>query len=259
MFDVNKQFLVETSGQEAPCKPTRLESTMKFRSLGPVAKRSFKDDVYAAFARIPAAVSNPHRLEILELIAQRPRTVVELATETALSVANASQHLQVLAKCGLVTVERRGTFAFYRAAGTNVYRLLQSMRDVADHNDAAVSAVFEKHLGRREAGISDLNAVRALIANPRVTLLDTRPSEEYVAGHFPRAINAPLEALKSGKIALPKSKRYVAYCRGPYCVFADEAVAYLRERGFDATRLALSPMDWEAAGEQVSGRPVGLG
>ena len=106
--------------QEDACEPKTVAATMKFRSMGPVAKRRFKDDVYSAFARIPAAVSNPHRLEILELVAQRPRTVADLATETALSAANASQHLQVVAICGLVTVERRGTFAFYRAAGTNV-------------------------------------------------------------------------------------------------------------------------------------------
>ena len=225
---------------------------MKFRKMGPVAKRRFKDDVYAAFARIPAAVSNPHRLEILELIAQRPRTVADLASETALSIANASQHLQVLAKCGLVTVERRGTFAFYRAAGVNVYRLLQSLRDVAEENDLEVASAVKKHLGDRDAGISDFELVRALIADPAVALLDTRPTEEYEAGHLPRAINAPLESLKSGKLALSKSKRYVAYCRGPYCIFADEAVAYLRERGFDATRIGLSPMDWEAAGEEIS-------
>lgn len=225
---------------------------MKFRSMGPVAKRRFKDDVYAAFARIPAAVSNPHRLEILELIAQRPRTVADLATETALSVANASQHLQTLAKCGLVTVERRGTFAFYKAAGTNVYRLLQSLRDVAEQNDAAVAATVKKHLGVRDTGIDDVGTVRALIADPHVVVLDTRPSEEYASGHLPRAVNAPLDTLKSGKIALAKSKRYVAYCRGPYCIFADEAVAFLRDRGFDAMRIALSPMDWEAAGEELS-------
>lgn len=225
---------------------------MKFRSMGPVAKRRFKDDVYAAFARIPAAVSNPHRLEILELIAQRPRTVADLASETALSIANASQHLQVLAKCGLVTVERRGTFAFYRAAGVNVYRLLQSLRDVAEQNDLQVASAVKKHLGDRDAGISDFDLVRALIADPAVALLDTRPTEEYAAGHLPRAINAPLEMLKSGKLALSKSKRYIAYCRGPYCIFADEAVAYLRERGFDATRIGMSPMDWEAAGEELS-------
>lgn len=238
--------------QEAAYEPKTDAMTMKFRSMGPVAKRRFKDDVYTAFARIPAAVSNPHRLEILELIAQRPRTVADLAIETALSVANASQHLQILAKCGLVTVERRGTFAFYRAAGTNVYRLLQSMRDVAEQNDAEIAAAVKKHLGNRDAGISDFDTVRALMTDPNVALLDTRPSEEFAAGHLPRAINAPLETLKSGKLVLAKSKRYVAYCRGPYCIFADEAVAYLRERGFHATRIALSPMDWEAAGEEVS-------
>ncbi|MGH7708094.1 MAG: ArsR/SmtB family transcription factor [Vulcanimicrobiaceae bacterium] len=222
------------------------------RSLGPAAKRRFKDDVYAALARVPAAISNPHRFELLELLAQRPRTVADVAAETALSVANASQHLQVLAKCGLVIVERRGIYALYRAAGRNVYRLLQSLREVAEQNDAAVATTIEKHLGDRDAGIADVETIRALIADPRVALLDTRIAEEYASGHLPRAINAPLAALKAGNMTLPKSKRYIAYCRGPYCTFADEAVAILRERGFDAMRIALGPMEWEAAGEELS-------
>ena len=225
---------------------------MANRSLAPAAKRRYKDDVYAALSRVPAAISNRHRLELLELLAQRPRTVQDVASEAALSVANASQHLQVLAKCGLVIVERRGTYAFYRAAGTTIYRLLQSLREVAEQHDSTVAAVVEKHLGSRDAGIADLDVIRSLIADPRVALLDTRPSEEYAAGHLPRAINAPLGLLKTGKVTLPRSKRYVAYCRGPYCTFADEAVAILQQRGFDAMRLALGPMEWEAAGEQLS-------
>lgn len=222
------------------------------RNLGPAAKRRFKNDVYTALARVPAAIANSHRLELLELLAQRPRTVADIAAETALSVANASQHLQVLAACGLVVVERRGTYAFYRAAGANVYRLLQNLREVAEQNDADVAVAVQKHLGDRDAGIADYETVRALIADPRVGLLDTRVAEEYAAGHLPRAINTPLDALRAGKVTLPKSKRYVAYCRGPYCTFADEAVALLRKRGFDVTRLALGPIEWAAAGEQLS-------
>ncbi len=225
---------------------------MKSRSLSPAAKRRFKDDVYAALARVPAALSNPHRLELLELLAQRPRTVADVAAETALSVANASQHLQVLAACGLVVVERRGTYAFYRASGANVFRLLRSVREVAEQNDAAVAGAVRKHLGDRDAPIADYETVRALIADPRVALLDTRVAEEYASGHLPQAINVPLDALKAGKVTLPKSKRYVAYCRGPYCTFADEAVAILRNRGFEATRLALGPIEWKAAGEELS-------
>ncbi len=220
--------------------------------LGPVAKRRFKDDVYRALTRVPAAVANPHRMELLELLAQRPRTVADIASETALSIANASQHLQVLAKCGLIRVERRGTYAFYHITDVNVYRLLQSLREVAERNDSLLAATVEKHLGVRDAGVTDYALIHALIADPSVALLDTRVAEEYAAGHLPRAINTPLAELKSGKVTLPRSKRYVAYCRGPYCTFADEAVAILRERGFDATRIAIGPIEWEAAGEELT-------
>lgn len=219
---------------------------------GPAAKRRFKNDIYAALTRVPAAISNPHRLELLELLAQRPRTVADIAAETALSIANASQHLQVLARCGLVIVERRGTYALYRVSGTNVYRLLQSLREVAEQNDAGVVVAVRKHLGARDSGIADYQTVRALLADPRVALLDTRVAQEYASGHLPRAINVPLDALRAGKITLPKSKRYIAYCRGPYCTFADEAVAILRRRGFDVRRLALGPIEWVAAGEELS-------
>jgi DNA-binding transcriptional ArsR family regulator/rhodanese-related sulfurtransferase len=220
--------------------------------LGPAAQRRYKNDIYGALARVPAAIANPHRLELLELLAQRSRTVADIAAETALSIANASQHLKVLTACGLVTVERRGTYAFYRITGDKVFALLRSVREVAEENDTGITVAVKKHLGAREKGIADYEVVRALIADPHVALLDTRVAEEYVSGHLPRAINAPLAELKSGKVMLPKSKRYVAYCRGPYCTFADEAVEILRGRGFEAERLALGPIEWEAAGEELS-------
>ena len=222
------------------------------RVLGPIAKRRFKDDVYSALTRVPAAISNPHRLELLELLAQRPRTVVDIASETALSVANASQHLRVLTKCGLARVDRRGTYAFYGIADSNIYRLLQNLREIAEQNDSHLAVTVHKHLGVRDAGATDCASVRALIADPHVALLDTRVAQEYASGHLPGAINAPLAELKSGSVRLTKSKRYVAYCRGPYCTFADEAVAILRERGFDAMRIALGPIEWKSAGEELS-------
>jgi len=224
---------------------------MGFKQLGPAAKRRFKHDVYSALTRIPAALSNPHRLELLELLAQRPRTVADIANETALSIANASQHLRVLAKCGLVSVDRRGTYAHYRVADSKVYRLLLNLREVAEQNDSRLAVTVHKHLGERDAGVTDYDVLHALIADPHVALLDTRDAEEYAAGHLPRAINTPLTALRSGKVTLPKSKRYVAYCRGPYCTFADEAVAILRESGFDAARIAIGPIEWEAAGKEL--------
>lgn len=214
-------------------------------------KRRFKDSVYTAVARVPAALANRHRLELLDLLSQRPRTVQDVATETGLTVANASQHLLVLARCGLVTVERRGTFAHYRAAGAPVYRLLVELRAVAAAVDASVADAERAYGGSREPAIHSLTAAQSALSDGRTALLDARPREEYEAAHLPGAISAPLDALRSGKVALPRSKRYVVYCRGPYCVFADEAVLLLRERGLEARRLSLGPAEWVAAGGEV--------
>ncbi|MEA2718668.1 MAG: hypothetical protein QOJ39_532 [Candidatus Eremiobacteraeota bacterium] len=214
-------------------------------------KRRFKDRVYAAVARVPAALANAHRLELLDLLSQRPRTVQDIAAEAELTVANASQHLGVLARSGLVAVERRGTFAFYRVADPATYRLLVELRAIAESVDAEVGTAERTYFGPRDAGIATFTAALDVINDPHVALLDARPREEYEAAHLPGAISAPLQALRSGKVALSRSKRYVVYCRGPYCTFADEAVLLLRERGVHATRLALGPAEWVAAGGDV--------
>jgi rhodanese-related sulfurtransferase/DNA-binding transcriptional ArsR family regulator len=214
-------------------------------------KRRFKDQIYGAVGRVPAALANPHRLELLDLLSQRARTVQTLAAETALTVANASQHLRVLAGCGLVSVERRGTFAYYRVADPAVFRLLVELRAVAQSVDPAIADAEVAYFGARDPGIPSFAAACDAIADPRTALLDARPHEEYEAAHLPGAISAPIDALRSGKVALPRSKRYVVYCRGPFCVFADEAVALLKRRGLHATRLALGPAEWLAAGGDV--------
>ena len=214
-------------------------------------KRRFKDSVYSAVARVPGALANRHRLELLDLVSQRPRTVQDLAAEAGLTVANASQHLQVLSRCGLVAVERRGTFAHYRATGSAVYRLLVDLRAVAEAVDASVAEAERSYFGPRNPGIVTFGAASRALADERTALLDARPREEYETAHLPGAFSAPLDALRAGTVALPRSKHYVVYCRGPYCVFADEAVALLRERGFDATRLSLGPVEWVAAGGEI--------
>jgi DNA-binding transcriptional ArsR family regulator/rhodanese-related sulfurtransferase len=224
---------------------------MPNRPRGPRQKRRFKDDVYAAAARVPAALANRHRLELLDLLSQRPRTVQDLAAEAGITIANASQHLRVLAGCGLVSVERRGTYAFYRAAGPVVYRLLVALRAVAESVDSRIAEVERAYFGLREPGIPSFAAALDVLADARTIVLDARPREEYEAAHLPGAVSAPLEALRAGNVTLPQSKRYIVYCRGPYCVFADEAVALLRDRGLDATRLALGPAEWVAAGGEV--------
>lgn len=214
-------------------------------------KRRFKKAVYDALSGVASAVANPHRLELLDLLSQRARTVADVASEAQLSIANASQHLQVLARSGLVTVERRGIFALYRTAGPAVYRLFSSIREVAEAKGERLESAVVSYLGEREPGITDATVVRDLMEDPRVTLLDARPPEEYEAGHLPGAVNTPLAALKQGTLTLARGRRYVVYCRGPYCVFADEVVDVLRERGFRATRLALGPADWEGYGGEV--------
>ena len=207
--------------------------------------------MYAAVARVPAALANPHRLELLDLLSQRPRTVQDVAAEAGITVANASQHLQVLARCGLVAVERQGTFAHYRATGPAVFRLLVDLRAAAENVDATIAHAERSYFGERAPGIPTIAGARDALADARTALLDVRPHEEYEAAHLPGAISAPLESLRAGKVSLPRSKRYVIYCRGPYCVFADEAVALLRERGLESTRLSLGPAEWLAAGGDV--------
>jgi DNA-binding transcriptional ArsR family regulator/rhodanese-related sulfurtransferase len=213
-------------------------------------KRRFKDEVYRAVARVPAALANPHRLELLDLLAQRPRTVQDVAGEAGLTVANASQHLRVLSECGLVAVERRGTFAFYRAADPAVFRLLVALRAVAE-TAGGVADAEQAYFGAREPALVALGAARAALAEPRTVLLDARPRAEFDAAHLPGAISAPLELVRGGHLRLARGRRYVVYCRGPYCLFADEVVALLRERGLHATRLALGPAEWLAAGGEV--------
>ena len=215
-------------------------------------KRRFKDSVYAAVARVPAALANPHRLELLDLLSQRARTVQDAASETGLTIANASQHLRVLERAGLVQVERRGTFAFYHAAGAPVYRLLTELRTVAESVDESVARAEASYFGAaRDPGIVTLAAALDVMTHRRTAVLDVRPREEFESAHLPGAISAPLERLRNSEISLSGSKRYIVYCRGAYCVFADEAVALLRGRGLHATRLALGPSEWVAAGGDV--------
>jgi rhodanese-related sulfurtransferase len=210
-------------------------------------KRRFKDAAYEALATVPGALANKSRLELLELVAQRPRPVGELAAEAALTVANASQHLQVLARSRLVSVKRRGRYAYYEADEA-VYGLLKAVHDIAGRA-VDLDAIRLRHLGTAASGVADLDVARVLLSDPRSVLLDVRPREEYESGHLRSAVSLPLDALRRGEVPIDASRRYVVYCRGPFCVFADEAVALLEERGLEATRLALGPIEWVAAGE----------
>lgn len=223
--------------------------------LSTIDHRRFKDDLYAEFARIGHALGSPKRLEMLDLLAQRPWTVDELAREMGLSTANASQHLQVLLRARLVEVRREGTRAYYRLSGEDVYRSWRALRELAESRLAEVQAVVRRYLGERHK-VEALNPSELLrrAEAGEVTLLDVRPAEEYQAGHIPGARPVPLVELRRLVKTLPKKREIVVYCRGPYCVFADEAVALLRSHGFMPRRLSLGVPDWQALGYPVQGR-----
>jgi rhodanese-related sulfurtransferase/DNA-binding transcriptional ArsR family regulator len=214
--------------------------------------REFKDRLFEQFARIGKALASPKRLEILDLLAQGERTVEEIARETAMPVANASQHLQVLKGARMVESRREGLYAYYRLADEAVFRTWQAVRALGETRLAEIDRVVETFLEDRDV----LEAVGAAalverLSDGNVVVLDVRPEEEYRAGHIPGALSVPVDALEAALQALPKDKEIVAYCRGPYCVFSDEAVTLLRSRGYQARRLAEGLPDWRAKGLPV--------
>jgi rhodanese-related sulfurtransferase/DNA-binding transcriptional ArsR family regulator len=217
------------------------------------AHRAFKEQLYAQFARLGRALANPHRLELVDLLAQGERTVEDLAREAGLSVANASQHLQTLRGAGLVEVRREGLYAHYRLADERVYRVWQALRELGEARLAELDRVVAHFLGARDdLEAIDMEELRARLADDAVIVLDVRPAEEYRAGHIPGARSVPIADLEQVLRDLPRDREIVAYCRGPYCVFSDEAVALLRERGYSARRLTSGLPDWRAAGLPVA-------
>ena len=213
--------------------------------------RRFKDDVFEQFARIGKAVASPKRLELLDILCQGPRTVEVLADHAGLPVANASQHLQVLRAARLIEAEKSGLFVTYRLA-EGVEGFYLGIRNLAEARLAEVEATTRAYLeerGAMESVDSEELLQRALSGD--VTVLDVRPPEEYRAGHLPNARSVPLSELRARLGELPKDREVVAYCRGPYCVLAIEAVRVLREQGFTAVRLDTGPPDWRAAGVPV--------
>ena len=220
--------------------------------MDPAAHREFKDRLFEQFARIGKALASPKRLEILDLLAQGERTVEEIARETAMPVANASQHLQALKGARMVESRREGLYAYYRLADEGVFRTWQAVRALGEMRLAEIDQVVETYLKDRDA----LEAVSATALMERlgdgsVVVLDVRPEEEYRAGHIPGALSVPVEYLEAALQALPKDKEVVAYCRGPYCVFSDEAVRLLHRHGFRARRLSEGFPEWRAAGYPV--------
>jgi rhodanese-related sulfurtransferase len=217
-----------------------------------VAPRRFKDAIYEQFARLGKAVSAPRRLELLDLLCQGPRTVEALADQAAISVANASQHLQVLRAVRLVDAEKKGLYVEYRLADDEVCRFLVALRGLAEARLAEVAQVTAEFLDARE----EMEAVEAdellrRVKKGEVTVIDVRPAQEYRAGHIPGAISIPVGELKARLKEVPKGREVVAYCRGPYCVMAVEAVELLRKKGFKAHRMEQGVVDWRVRGWRV--------
>ena len=212
-------------------------------------KRISKDQLYQTFARLVSALANPHRLELIDLLVQAPRTVEELAHEAHMTVANTSQHLQRLKQARLVLDERQGLFVRYRLAGPAVARLWLELRGVADHQLAEVDRALSDYRPRRhdfqKISVDDL---QKRMGRDEVVLLDVRPEVEFLAGHLPGAVSFPLDELEQRLDELPPGKWIVAYCRGPYCVFADEALELLSERGWSVARLEEGVAEWQFAG-----------
>jgi rhodanese-related sulfurtransferase/DNA-binding transcriptional ArsR family regulator len=215
-------------------------------------KRAFKNQLYEQFARIGKALSSAHRLELLEVLAQGEHSVEAVARETDMSIANASQHLQVLRAAQLVEVRREGVYIYYRLADEQVFTLWQTMRQVGEARIAEIDRIVDTYLHDRNL-LQPISATELLqrLVEDNVILLDVRPVEEYMAGHLPNALSIPVTELKDRLPELPQDREIVAYCRGPYCVFADEAVALLRSNGYSAHRLEQGLPDWRALGLPV--------
>jgi rhodanese-related sulfurtransferase/DNA-binding HxlR family transcriptional regulator len=212
-----------------------------------------KQVLYGQFAEVAKGLGHGHRLEILELLAQGERSVEALAERAGLSLANASQHLRLMRRAGLLVSRRDGKRILYGLSGSSVLDLVAALRRVAEQNLAEVRETVGGYFRERDAlePVSRKELARR-IKDGLVTVLDVRPEDEFAAGHLPQAINIPLRKLTRRLRDLPKNGEVVAYCRGPYCVLAFEAVALLRGRGFKARRLEDGYPEWKAAGLPVA-------
>jgi rhodanese-related sulfurtransferase/DNA-binding transcriptional ArsR family regulator len=218
-----------------------------------MADRVAKEALFDAFAEVAKALASGRRAEIADLLAQGERSVEEVAAEIGQSVANTSHHLRSMARAGLVTTRRDGTRVFYRLSSDRVSELLSALRDVAAEHVAGWERLADAYLGKRQ-GIEtvDRHELAARIKRGEVAVLDVRPSEEYRSGHIAGARSTPIAELRRHLRALPKDVDVVAYCRGPYCVYADDAVRELNRRGFRARRLSDGFPEWRRAGLPIA-------
>lgn len=216
-------------------------------------KRAFKNELFEQFARVGKALSSGRRLELLELLSQGERTVEDLAVETDMSIANASQHLQVLRGAQLVEARRDGLYSYHRLSNENVLQLCLSLRAVGESQLAEISRVVDRFLENRGElqPITSEELIQRLKSGG-VVVLDVRPEQEYSYGHIRGARSIPVQELETRLRELPKSRTIVAYCRGPYCVFADEAVRLLQTNGYKAVRLQVGFPEWKMLGNPIA-------
>jgi rhodanese-related sulfurtransferase len=225
-----------------------------------MADRAAKDALFTAFASVGKALGNGHRAEIIDVLGQSERSVEDLAAEIGQSVANTSHHLRLLADAGLLRTRRTGTRIFYRLASDRVGELWAALRDVAVEHVAEIEVLADEYLGERgEVEQITASELAERLDRGRVVVLDVRPVDEYAAGHIAGARSAPLAELPEIIDSLPR-RGVVAYCRGPYCVYADDAVRLLRSRGVRARRLDTGFPEWRRAGlpAEVDGQPQSL-
>jgi rhodanese-related sulfurtransferase/DNA-binding transcriptional ArsR family regulator len=209
-------------------------------------KREFKNEVYSELAKITKSMANPHRLEIIELLAQGEFSVEQVAIQTHLSIASASQHLQVLKVAQLVEINRKGNFIYYRLANNNVFKAWKALRDLGMERIVNIEKLvtdFRKSKFDFET-VTNNDLLRKLESG-NVTVLDVRPESEYKTGHIAHALSIPIDQLSKRLKELPRSTEIVAYCRGPFCVLADEAVALLSKAGYKVTRLEEGFPEWQ--------------
>lgn len=217
-----------------------------------MSSQSFKQDLFSQFARVGKALSNGNRLELLEFIAQGQRSVDDLAKVSGLTVANTSQHLQHLRQAGLVTSRKQGLKVYYQLSGDDVIQLLDIVRVVAERHIAEVDKLINTYLTiKDELEPIPREELISRVKDGLVTVLDVRPPEEYNAGHVPGAINVPLSDLESHLAQIDNKQEVVAYCRGPHCILAFDAVARIREKGITAHRLEDGFPEWKLAGLPV--------
>jgi rhodanese-related sulfurtransferase len=218
-----------------------------------VTQRQLKDPLYAQFARIGHAVASPVRIELLDLLAQGEKTVEALANQSGAGIKNTSAHLRVLRQARLVDTRRYGTYVYYRLADDEVSRFVRDLQRLGRRRLAEVEQVARQYLdGRDELEPVTLGELRKLVRDGGVTVIDVRPHDEYESGHIPGAVSIPVAKLKARLRELPKRREVIAYCRGPYCVFALEAVTLLRKSGFKARRSEEGWPAWRDAGHPVA-------